>query len=105
MTARTFRRWAGVSAALYLYIGMALNAPEAAAVNSWTNQAAAGFWQESNRWSLAVPPLSSQGTIFITNTASKTVTINATTPAVNKTITDLRLSGPGASVNTLQLTN
>jgi len=103
MTARIFRRWAGVSAALY--IGIALNAPEAAAVNSWTNQAVAGFWQESNRWSLAVPPLSSQGTIFITNGITKTVTINSSTPSINRTINDLTLNAPGGFTNTLQLTN
>ncbi len=98
-----FKYWAGISAALC--VGMAFSAPEAAAVNSWTNQAAAGFWQESNRWSLGVPPLSSQGTIFITNTVSKTVTINSSTPSINRTIKDLTLAAPNGFTNTLQLTN
>ena len=62
------------------------------------------MWQEGSRWSLGVPP-DSQTTGFITNATTKTVTINSSTPAGNLTITELTLSGPGATVNTLQLTN
>src|SRR5437870_10018088 len=74
--------------------------------NRWISSAAAGFWQTSNSWSLAVPPSSvNQAGIFITNAVSKTVTINSSTPSANLTINDLTVLAPVGSTNTLQITN
>src|SRR5712691_5716696 len=104
MTARIFRHGVGVSAAFY--IGMALSASAASSPNSWTNKTAAGFWQDTKGWSLGTPPSTvNQTGIFITNTVSKTVTINSSTPSTNLTINDFTLAAPSGFTNTLQLTN
>ena len=73
--------------------------------NSWTNTAATGFWQDATKWSLGVAPTSTHTAVFLTNTATKVVTVDATTPAGNLTISNLTLSGTGGTTNTLQLTN
>ena len=88
------------------YIGMALNASAASPPNSWTNKTAAGFWQDTKAWSLGTPPSTvNQSGIFITNTVSKIVTINSSTPSTNRTINDFTLAAPSGFTNALQLTN
>jgi len=73
--------------------------------NKSISSAATGLWQTSSSWSLAVPPsTTSQTGIFITNAASKTVTINSSTPSGNMTINDLTVTAPSGAINTLQLT-
>src|SRR5947209_9839757 len=76
-----------------------------AQVNSWTN-APGGKWETGANWSLGVPPASSQSA-FVTNAASKTVTIDAitTNAASTMTVSNLTVFAPTAGVtNTVALT-
>jgi hypothetical protein len=74
--------------------------------NSWTNNVS-GKWETGANWSLGVPPTNAHS-VFITNAFSKTVTIDATTSGsfpTTMTITDLTVSSPPGTVNTLALLN
>ncbi len=65
-----------------------------------------GKWEQGVNWSLGVPPDSTQVGIYITNAASKTVTIDAVTSSnfpSTMTISNLTLSAPSGSTNTLLL--
>jgi hypothetical protein len=62
-------------------------------------------WQNGVRWSLGVAPSNDQSAVLITNAMTKTVTVNASTPTGNLTISNLTVGGVGPSINTLQLTN
>jgi hypothetical protein len=67
-----------------------------------------GFWDEARIWSLGRPPSIKQSAILITNDASETVTIDGTTAAEFKstmTISNLNLSAPAGSSDTLYLDN
>ena len=67
-----------------------------------------GFWQDSNLWSLAVAPSIDQSAILITNAASVAVTIDsntATSFASALTISNLTISPPSGSTDTLYLAN
>ncbi|HEY5915037.1 MAG TPA: immunoglobulin domain-containing protein [Verrucomicrobiae bacterium] len=75
---------------------------DAASVDAWTNPAS-GLWQTASNWSSNRPPDSTFGLITITNAGVKSVTIGATTPALNLTITRINISAPGGSTNTLEL--
>jgi hypothetical protein len=57
-------------------------------------------------WSLGIAPTNNQS-LFITNAAAKTVTIDATTASVTSrmTVTNLTIGGVGAATNTLSLNN
>ena len=75
-----------------------------AQVNSWTN-AAAGYWDfASGFWSLGVAPTNTHS-VFITNAASKTVTIDGVTSSVTNrmTVSNLTVSGVSGAVNMLSL--
>ncbi len=79
--------------------------PVQAQVNSYTNTAG-GKWETPANWSLDLSPTNTQS-IFITNAANKTVTIDSTTSSnfpSTMTVNSLTLSGSGV-VNTLLLTN
>src|SRR5213594_2785564 len=95
----------GLIGALVL-LAMALPRLLHAQVNSWTN-APGGKWETGANWSLGVPPASSQAGDFITNAASKTVTIDATTTntASTMTISNLTVTAPVGATNTLSLEN
>jgi T5SS/PEP-CTERM-associated repeat protein len=72
--------------------------------NSYTNSAS-GKWEVGSNWSQGIPPTSSQF-VFITNGFSKTVTIDSFTASDfpgTMTITNLTLSAPTGSVDTLFL--
>jgi hypothetical protein len=67
-----------------------------------------GFWDESRLWSLNKPPSIKQSAILITNAASETITIDSITAssfASTLTITNLSVSAPSGSIDTLYLDN
>jgi hypothetical protein len=73
-----------------------------AQTNSWINPSL-GFWQDTNNWSLALPPGSTQS-LLITNAGSKTVLLDSSTSSGYSntlTVSDLILAGQGGSINTL----
>jgi len=70
--------------------------------NSWT--ATSGKWETAGNWSAGAPTIT-QPANLITNATTKVVTIDALTPAGTLTISNLVISGPAGTVNTLQLTN
>jgi hypothetical protein len=80
-------------------------APVANPTNSWTS-AASGKWETGANWSVGTPSLTNVANL-ITNATTKTVTIDAVTTNVasSLTISNLTVSGPPGTVNTLQLTN
>jgi T5SS/PEP-CTERM-associated repeat protein len=73
----------------------------ASAQKIWTNPTS-GNWGAGINWSGNTPP-SSSSVVYITNANTKTVTIDATTPAANLTIATLRLGAPPGATNTLLL--
>ncbi len=78
-----------------------------AQVNSYTNTAS-GKWETGANWSLGTAPSTSDAADLITNTVSKTVTIDATTSGSfsnSLTINSLFLGAPAGSVNELLLNN
>ena len=75
-------------------------------VNSWTNPAS-GNWDQAPNWSLGALPDTSQA-VVITNSGSKTVVINPTTPAsfpASMTVSNLTVRGASDSENVLLLNN
>ncbi len=74
----------------------------AATTNFWTNTAS-GLWWTGANWSSSVPPDSTFTYILITNANSKTVSVDATTPASNLSIQRLVVSAPLGSTNRLAL--
>jgi large repetitive protein len=81
--------------------------PVQAQVNSYTNTAS-GNWQAGSYWSLGVPPNSTQSGIYITNAASKTVTINSVTSSLftnTLVISNLTVGSFAGTTNTLSLFN
>jgi hypothetical protein len=77
--------------------------PCLAQANSWISSTD-GKWEDSSNWSLGVAPTNPHS-VFINNTASKTVTIDAATTnfATTMAINDLTISAASTSTNTLQL--
>jgi Bacterial TSP3 repeat len=76
-----------------------------AQANSWTN-GTGGFWHTPGNWSLGTPPDNTQSGTFITNgIANQTVTLNSSTPVGNLTISNLNLSSPPGTTNTLSVSN
>lgn len=77
-----------------------------AQVNSWTNPSG-GFWDDFRNWSLGVRPTNSHSA-FITNSPSKTVTVDWYTSGTypeSMTISNLTLSATAGVTNTLFLSN
>src|SRR5262245_36890725 len=74
----------------------------AATTNLWTNSVS-GLWDAGSNWSSNVPPDSTFSYIPITNTGSKSVTIDAATPSANLAIQKLVISAPSGSTNALAL--
>jgi len=89
--------------AVLLALGYALEATHAQ-TNSWINSGS-GKWEDATKWSLGLAPTNTQS-VFVTNAASKTVTLDATTfstkPA-STVIHDLTLSAPVGNTTTLSL--
>ncbi len=78
----------------------------AAVDNSWTSSAS-GLWQDPANWSAGAAPSTNFNTIWITNSTTKSVTIDSTTAASPgaMTVTNLTIFAPSGSVNTLLLSN
>ncbi|HVM60466.1 MAG TPA: hypothetical protein VMV72_06310 [Verrucomicrobiae bacterium] len=77
-----------------------------AQTNSWID--GTGKWETNSNWSAGVRPSSTQAGVFVTNASTKTVTIDALTSGsfpLSMTISNLTVSGVGASSNTLSLFN
>jgi hypothetical protein len=75
--------------------------------NSWINSAA-GKWEDASSWSLGTAPGSSDAADLITNATSITVTNDATTAGSfpdTMVISNLTVSAPSGSTNTLVLSN
>ena len=75
-----------------------------ATTNSWTSLVG-GAWTDGANWSDSLPPSIDWSHILIANINTKTITIDAATPAANLTINNLALSAPNGFTNTLQLLN
>ena len=79
-------------------------AVHAQTTNRWTNDVAGTWlWQTPENWSAGAP--SAGQSCFITNTNSKTIRITGVGPGSSSTISNLVLSAPAGSTNTLQLDN
>lgn len=76
------------------------------AQNSWITSAS-GFWREAANWSLAMAPSdrSNENPTQITNSLTKTVTIDTPTSSANLSVRGLTISAPAGSTNTLALVN
>ena len=87
-------------------LALAVTATAHAATNSWKN-ATSGKWETSSNWSLNHAPSSSDDSEYITNAATKTVTIDATTTNSTNTLTisGLYVGGSASTSNTLFLDN
>src|ERR1051326_4614756 len=72
--------------------------------DSWT-ASTNGLWRIGGNWSASQAPSTSFDPTTIANAVSKTVTIDAATPAANLSIRGLSLSAPSGSTNTLLLAN
>jgi T5SS/PEP-CTERM-associated repeat protein len=73
-----------------------------ATTNDWINNLG-GLWRDGVNWSSNVPPDVSFNFTLLTNAGTKTVTIDAATPANNLSIQRLTLSAPAGATNTLRL--
>src|SRR5271170_7402498 len=84
----------------FLLVGAA---PLQAQINSWVSFSS-GKWEVASNWSFGAP--TSADSIYVTNTYSKTITIDATTAgnfSNTLTIDNLWISAPNGSTNTLQV--
>lgn len=72
-----------------------------AAAITWTGSASSGAWEAGANWSGGIAP--SNSIIYLTNAVSKTVTISASTPADNLTVSNLFIEAPVGATNTLLL--
>jgi len=87
-------------------LSIAFSVTARADTNSWIN--GSGKWEAAGNWSLGVPPTNTQSAVLITNAASKTVAIDATTAGSfpdTMTVSNLTLSAPAGSTNALFLNN
>ena len=91
--------------ATFLFVAV-LTKPLLAAPNNWTNTAD-GFWHSSTNWSLAAAPNGTSGLdpTQIANAATKTITIDASTPVANLSIRSMTISAPAGATNTLRIIN
>lgn len=92
---------------LHFYGGVENNGTilEGNSTNSWIDPGD-GKWEDSTKWSGAVPPAAAQSVILIANAATKTVTIDATTAASfpgSMTISNLIVQAPTGSSNILSV--
>ena len=72
------------------------------AQNTWINPGS-GLWREGSNWSAGAPPGNKTTLTQITSANTKTVTVDAATPAANLTVLKLTVSAPSGSTNTLAL--
>src|ERR1700679_2695558 len=90
---------------IFCGVGLIAATTPAATTNSWKTTVS-GKWETSGNWSVHAPS-SSDGIEFITNAATKTITIDATTAGSTNTlsISNLYIAGTSTSTNTLFLNN
>jgi hypothetical protein len=97
--------------AVLVILAVAVNAILTAVSQAHTNSCISstdGFWDEARIWSLNRPPSIHQSAILITNAASETITIDSDTARHFKhtlTISNLNVSAPSGSTDTLYLDN
>jgi hypothetical protein len=72
--------------------------------DSWT-ATGSGLWRVATNWSASQVPSSSFDPTTIGNAGTKTVTVDAATPAANLSLQGLTISAPNGSTNTLLLAN
>ncbi len=72
--------------------------------NRWTN-AVSSVWHSTTNWSAAALPSTSFNYILVTNTGTKTVTIDSATAAANLSVSNLTVSAPSGFTNTLFMSN
>lgn len=105
MFSRRSSSWLQTGVVLSLLIATRLPA-QALTTNSWTD--GSDKWETPGNWSLNLAPSTNgQSAILITNAGNNTVTIDATTVGVPSTMTisNLLVSAPSNSTNTLFLNN
>lgn len=73
-----------------------------ATTNLWTNSVGS-LWRINTNWSAAIPPGASFDFTVISNTGTKTVTIDSPTAATNLSLRGLVVSAPAGFTNTLEL--
>jgi T5SS/PEP-CTERM-associated repeat protein len=97
---RYLRRMVVLCVALGGFSSLAtLNASAAAMWNKPTS----GFWKDGTNWSTGRPPNLGLGGTYITNSSTKTVTVDALTPLTNLFINSLNVWAPAGATNTLLL--
>lgn len=69
----------------------------------WSSSSS-GLWQDGTKWSLGAPP-TNNADVNIINAGTKTVTIDAATPASNLTVKILQVYGPTTGTNSLILSS
>jgi len=72
--------------------------------DSWT-ATGSGLWRVATNWSASQVPSSNFDPTTIGNAGTKTVTVDAATPAANLSLQGLTVSAPAGSTNTLLLAN
>ncbi len=94
-----------LAAALFSIALSGLPVASGLAANVWTNSAS-GLWWAATNWSLASAPTSDSALdpTQITNAGVTTVTMDAATPALNRSVRSLLISAPPGSTNTLLVT-
>ena len=105
MTTYYYRVRAYNAAGFSAYCPVASNTSASSGTNS-PAAAFSGYWDNGVNWSLAVPPSTADSSEFITNSTSTTVTADSFTAAFSPnalTISNLTLSAPAGSTNTLFL--
>ncbi len=98
---RSRRRFAFPLLLLAVLLGFAGHTARAEKI--WTTNAS-GFWSDGQNWSGHTPP-DITSFIQITNDVTKTVTLDAATPAATLTVQKLTLSAPPGVTNTVLLSN
>jgi len=85
-------------------VALASTSTFANTINQWTNTSSS-LWSEATNWSLGASPSTSFDVISIANPGTKTVMIDALTPAGNLSVRGLVVSAPDGTTNTLTLIN
>src|ERR1051326_1131427 len=89
---------------LFAALGLATLSASAVTTNRWTN-AVSSVWRETTNWSAGQLPSTRFDFIVISNTGSKTVTIDSATALANLSVRGLVVSAPTGFTNTLQMLN
>jgi T5SS/PEP-CTERM-associated repeat protein len=96
-----FSNLAGLSMMLAAVCAL-LNGQPASGASIWRG-ATDGLWSESTNWSTVTAPTITTGSAYITNSPSKTVLLDGSTPASNLWVSGLNVWAPPNTTNTLRL--